>query len=61
MARVAARIILSQAHAAREPANRGYLLRRTPQAIEHFDALRGLGRDALGGRLRAAIDLEEPR
>jgi len=61
MARVAARIILSQAHAAREPANRGYLLRRTPQAIEHFDALLGLGRDALGGRLRAAIDLEEPR
>ena len=37
---VAARIIVSQWNAAREPANRGYLLRRTPQAIAHFAALR---------------------
>ena len=43
VARVAARIILSQWHAMREPANRGYLLRRTPQAIEHFAALRRVG------------------
>ena len=43
VARVAARIILSQAHAARDPANRGYLLRRTPPAIAHFAALRAIG------------------
>ena len=40
VARVVARIIVSQWNALREPANRGYLLRRTPQAIEHFAALR---------------------
>lgn len=40
VARVAARIIVSQWNALREPANRGYLLRRTPQAVEHFAALR---------------------
>ena len=43
VARVAARIILSQAHAARDPANAGYLLRRTPAAIAHFAALRAIG------------------
>jgi len=52
VARVAARIIVSQANAARDPANRRYLLRRTPQAIAHFDALRQLPRDELASRLR---------
>jgi hydroxylysine kinase len=55
--RVAARIILSQWHAMREPSNRGYLLRRTPQAIELFAALRLLTPEDIAGRLRAAVSL----
>lgn len=53
--RLAARIILSQWHAMRAPSNRGYLLRRTPQAIEHFAALRLLAPEDITGRLRAAL------
>jgi Ser/Thr protein kinase RdoA (MazF antagonist) len=55
--RVVARIILSQWHAMREPSNRGYLLRRTPQAIEHFAALRLLTPENITGRLRAVLSL----
>jgi hypothetical protein len=51
---VVARIIVSQWNALREPANRGYLLRRTPQAVEHYIALRRVGADEIAGRLRAA-------
>ena len=40
VARVAARIIVSQWNAVREPANRSYLLRRTPQAVGQLLALR---------------------
>ena len=58
VARVAARIIVSQWNAARESANQGYLLRRTPQAIEHFAALRPVPRDEIVRRLRAACLLE---
>jgi len=58
VARLAARIILSQAHAARDPGNRAYLLRRTPAAIAHFAALRAMGMDSIGGRLAAACGLE---
>jgi hydroxylysine kinase len=54
VARVVARVIVSQWNALREPANRGYLLRRTPQAIEHYTALRRVGADAIAARLRAA-------
>jgi hydroxylysine kinase len=54
VARVAARIIVSQWNAMREPANRGYLLRRTPQAIEHLAALRLLTADEITRSLRAA-------
>jgi Ser/Thr protein kinase RdoA (MazF antagonist) len=54
VARVVARIIVSQWNALREPANRGYLLRRTPQAIEHYMALRRVGADEIAARLRAA-------
>ena len=53
VARVAARIIVSQYNAMREPANRGYLLRRTPQAIGHFAALRLLTPDEIARTLRA--------
>jgi len=56
--RVAARIILSQAHAARDPGNARYLLRRTPAAIAHFAALRAIGLDSIRGRLEAACELE---
>ncbi len=54
VARLVARIIVSQWNALREPANRGYLLRRTPQAIEHYTALRRVGADETAARLRAA-------
>ena len=55
--RIAARIIVSQWNAVREPANRGYLLRRTPQAIEQFTALRLLSPEDIVRRLRAAVSL----
>ena len=58
VARVAARIILSQAHAARDPGNARYLLRRTPAAIAHFAALRAIGPHETGRRLAAACELE---
>jgi hydroxylysine kinase len=58
VARVAARIIVSQANAVREPANSGYLLRRTPQAVSHLAALRALPSDEIGRRLRGACHLE---
>jgi hydroxylysine kinase len=58
VARVAARIILSQAHAVRDPGNARYLLRRTPAAIAHFAALRAIGLDEIGRRLGAACELE---
>jgi hydroxylysine kinase len=61
VARVAARIIVSQSTAAREPGNSGYLLRRTPQAVAHFAALRALPPAEIGGRLRAACRLEAIR
>jgi hydroxylysine kinase len=54
VARVAARIIVSQWNAVREPANRGYLLRRTPQAIEHLAGLRLLTPGEITRSLRAA-------
>jgi hydroxylysine kinase len=61
VARVAARIIVSQSTAARDPANCGYLLRRTPQAVAHLAALRALPPDEIGRRLRAACALEVTR
>lgn len=54
VARVAARIIVSQWNAIRDPANREYLLRRTPQAIEHLAALRLLSPDEIARSLRKA-------
>jgi hydroxylysine kinase len=54
VARTVARIIVSQWNALREPANRGYLLRRTPQAVGHFAALRLLTPDEIARTLRAA-------
>jgi hydroxylysine kinase len=56
--RLATRIIVSQRNAAREPANAGYLLRKTPQAIEHFAAFRAIGGESVVGRLRAATGME---
>jgi hypothetical protein len=48
---------VSQYNAVREPANRGYLLRRTPQAIEHLAALRLLTPDEIARCLRAACGM----
>jgi hydroxylysine kinase len=53
--RLAARIIVSQWNAAREPANRDYLLRRTPQAAAHFAALRAIGSGTVANRIREAL------
>ena len=61
LARVAARIIVSQSNAAREPANSGYLLRRTPQAVAQLAALRALPLDEIARRLRAGCRLEVVR
>jgi Ser/Thr protein kinase RdoA (MazF antagonist) len=61
VARVAARIIVSQANAIGEPVNSGYLLRRTPQAVSHLAALRALPPVEIGSRLRAACHLEVVR
>jgi Ser/Thr protein kinase RdoA (MazF antagonist) len=55
--RLATRIIVSQWNAAREPANSGYLLRRTGQAIEHFAAFADIPPQTVVGRLRAACGL----
>jgi len=52
--RLATRIIVSQWNAAAEPANSGYLLRRTGQAIEHFAAYSDIPGWAVVDRLRAA-------
>lgn len=54
--RFAARIIVSQWNAAREPANRDYLLRRTPQAAGHFAALRVIGPGTVANRIREALE-----
>jgi Ser/Thr protein kinase RdoA (MazF antagonist) len=56
--RLATRIIVSQRNAAREPANAGYLLRKTPQAIEHFAAFRAIGAETVVGRLRSVCGLD---
>jgi Ser/Thr protein kinase RdoA (MazF antagonist) len=59
VARVATRIIVSQANAAREPTNSGYLLRRTSAAIAQLAALRALPPGEIGRRLRAACRVDE--
>jgi len=54
--RLAARIIVSQWNAARDPGNKDYLLRSTPQAVEHFGLLRSIPEDVVQNRLRAALE-----
>ena len=54
--RLAARIIVTQWNAARDPGNKDYLLRRTPQAVEHFALLRSIPQDIATNRLRAALE-----
>ena len=53
--RVVTRIIVSRWSAAREPSNQGYLLRRTPLAIEQLAALRRLSPEEITDRLRACV------
>jgi Ser/Thr protein kinase RdoA (MazF antagonist) len=55
--RLATRIIVSQRNAAREPGNAEYLLRKTPQAIEHFTAFGAIGAQTVTSRLRSACGL----
>jgi hydroxylysine kinase len=54
--RLAARIIVSQWNAARDPGNKDYLLRRTPQAMEHFGLLRAIPAGVIGKRLAASLE-----
>ena len=54
--RLAARIIVSQWNAARDPGNTDYLLRRTPQAIEHFGLLRAIPAGVIVNRLAASLE-----
>jgi len=54
--RLAARIIVSQWNAARDPGNKAYLLRSTPQAVEHFGLLRAMPAGTIENRLRTALD-----
>jgi Ser/Thr protein kinase RdoA (MazF antagonist) len=54
--RLAARIIVSQWNAARDPGNQDYLLRRTPQAMEHFGLLRAIPAGVIGKRLAASLE-----
>jgi Ser/Thr protein kinase RdoA (MazF antagonist) len=56
VARVAARIIVAQWNATRDPANRKYLLRSTPQAIGQFTALRLLAPDEIARSFRAVCE-----
>ncbi len=58
--RLAARIIVSQWNAARDPGNQDYLLRRTPQAVEHFGRLRAIPPALVESRLRAALEKPAP-
>src|SRR5215469_970514 len=55
--RLATRIVVSQWNAAREPANSGYLLRRTAQAVEHFEAFAAMAPEDVAGRLGTACGL----
>ena len=54
--RLAARIIVSQVNAARDPGNTGYLLRRTPQAMEHFGLLHAIPAGIVRKRIRTALE-----
>jgi hydroxylysine kinase len=54
--RLAARIIVSQWNAARDPGNEDYLLRRTPQAREHFELLRAIPDGVIGKRLEQCLE-----
>lgn len=56
LARLAARIIVSQWNAARDPGNKDYLLRRTPQATEHFGLLRAIPAGVIGKRLAQCLE-----
>jgi Ser/Thr protein kinase RdoA (MazF antagonist) len=54
--RLAARIIISQWNAARDPANSGYLLRITPRAAQLFALLRATPPEVIHDRLRATLE-----
>jgi Ser/Thr protein kinase RdoA (MazF antagonist) len=54
--RLAARIIVSQWNAARDPGNKAYLLRSTPQAVKHFGLLRAMPAGTIQNRLRTALE-----
>jgi Ser/Thr protein kinase RdoA (MazF antagonist) len=56
--RLATRVVVSQWNAAREPSNSGYLLRRTGQAIDHFEEFGRIPAEDVTRRLRTACELE---
>jgi hydroxylysine kinase len=54
LARILARLVISQWRAVRFPANRAYILRNTPRAREQLSRLRTIGVDEITARVRDA-------
>jgi Ser/Thr protein kinase RdoA (MazF antagonist) len=55
VARMAQRIIMSEARASRHPENREYILRNTPRTWQQLERLVEIPRDSAEARLRAAL------
>jgi hydroxylysine kinase len=54
LARIVARIVISEWRAERFPANRGYILRNTPRAWEHLSRLLSIPGDQISARIQEA-------
>ena len=54
LARIVARIVISEWRAERFPANRGYILRNTPRAWEHLSRLLSVPGDQMAARIQEA-------
>jgi hydroxylysine kinase len=53
LARVVARIVITQWRAARFPENRAYIMRNTPRAWEHLNRLLAIPADQMAARIRS--------
>ena len=59
LARILARLVISQWRAVRFPENRTYILRNTPAAQAHLSRLRTIGADEIAARIHDACPPEE--
>jgi Ser/Thr protein kinase RdoA (MazF antagonist) len=59
LARIAARLVISQWRAVRFPENRAYILRNTARAHEQLSRLRAIGVDEITARVHDAARPEE--